>query len=161
MEKTITISLNGQPGEYRLEEVAYDHLKAYLDRAVARLPNDPDRAEVIGDLERSVGDKLAVLLGSDDRLVAAADIDGILEEIGAVDTGHEPAPDDAAAQPRPRKLHRIKDGQQIAGVCNGLAAYADLRVDWVRTIFVFGTVFTAVIYIVLALILPVTETRDS
>jgi phage shock protein PspC (stress-responsive transcriptional regulator) len=161
MDKTITIGLGGQPGRYRLEEAAYDHLKSYLDRAAAHLPNDPDRAEVLGDLERSVGDRLAALVGSDDRLVTAAEVDRILEEIGAVDTGHEPLPEEPVAQPRPRKLHRIKEGQQIAGVCNGLAAYAELRVDWVRTIFIFGTVFTAVIYIVLAFVLPITETREA
>jgi phage shock protein PspC (stress-responsive transcriptional regulator) len=165
MDKTIVISLNGHPGRYRLEEDAYDRLKRYLDRAASRLQNDHDRAEVLGDLERSVGDKLSALLGSDDRLVTAADIDGVLEEIGAVDTGHDPVADEAGTRPRARHLHRIREGQQIAGVCTGLAAYADLRVDWVRTLFVVGSVFTAglvvLVYIALAFILPVAATaRD-
>ena len=63
MDKTITISLSGHPERYQLEQVAYDRLAHYLDRAAERLRDDPDRAEVIGDLERSVGDKLAALLG--------------------------------------------------------------------------------------------------
>ena len=46
-----------------------------VDSTAARLQDDPDRAEVLGDLERSVGDKLAAMIGSDDRLVTAADID--------------------------------------------------------------------------------------
>jgi phage shock protein C len=165
MDKTIAISLNGHPEQYRLEQEAYDRLKQYLDRAASRLEHDPDRAEVLGDLERSVGDKLASLLGSGDRLVTATDIDGILEEIGAVDTGRDPVADETDTRPRARHLHRIREGQQIAGVCNGLAAYADLRVDWVRTLFVLGTVVTAglfgLVYVALAFILPVSATaRD-
>jgi phage shock protein C len=165
MDKTITIGLTGHAGRFRLAEDAYDRLSRYLDRAASRLQADPDRAEVLGDLERSVGDKLAALLGSDDRLVTVGDIDGILEEIGAVDTGHDPVAEEPIAKPRPRRLMRIKEGQQLAGVCNGLAAYSDLRVDWVRTLFLLATVFTAgifgLVYIGLAFILPVAGTRET
>ncbi len=165
MDKTIVIGLNGQPRQYRLEQAAYDRLQRYLDRASSRLQDDPDRAEVLGDLERSVGDKLEVVLGSGDRLVTAADIDGILEEIGAVDTGHDPVADEAGPQPRPRRLRRIRQGQQIAGVCTGLSAYADIRVDWVRTLFVLGALATGgivgLVYIGLAFLLPITATRED
>jgi phage shock protein PspC (stress-responsive transcriptional regulator) len=167
MNKTIMISLSGHTEQYRLDEDAYDRLTRYLDRAAARLHDDPDRAEVLGDLERSVGDKLATLLESDDRLVIAADIDGILEEIGAVDTGsNDPVPDEVdARRPRARRLQRIREGQQVAGVCNGLAAYAELDVAWVRTGFVLGTLVTAgilgLVYIALVFILPVASTREA
>jgi phage shock protein PspC (stress-responsive transcriptional regulator) len=165
MDKTIVIDLTGHAGRYRLAEDAYDRLSRYLDRAASRLHDDPDRAEVLGDLERSVGDKLEVLLGSDDRLVTAADIDGVLEEIGAVDTGHDQETEEAGPHPRARRLQRIRQGQQLAGVCNGLAAYAELRVDWVRTFFLLATVFTAgifgLVYVALAFILPVAATRET
>jgi phage shock protein PspC (stress-responsive transcriptional regulator) len=165
MDKTIDVGLTGQARRYRLDEAAYDRLARYLDRATARLQGDPDRAEVLGDLERSVGDKLAALLGSDDRLVTAADIDGVLEEIGAVDTGEDAVADVARARPEGRRLQRIREGQMIAGVCNGLAAYAELRVDWVRTLFVFAALLTAglfvVVYVALAFILPVAKTNEA
>jgi phage shock protein PspC (stress-responsive transcriptional regulator) len=163
MDKTIVIGLSGHAEQYRLREDAYDQLAGYLDRAASRLQDDPDRAEVLGDLERSVGDKLAALLGSDDRPVTAADIDSVLEEIGVVDIGHGPETDEAGPHPRTRRLQRIREGQQLAGVCNGLAAYAELRVDWVRTGFVLATVATAgifgLVYVALAFILPVAATR--
>lgn len=167
MDKTTTIGLSGHAEQYRLDEDAYDRLARYLERAASRLHDDPDRAEVLGDLERSVGDKLAVLLATGDRLVTAADIDGILEEIGAVDTGHDPVADEVGVPPPPRRrrLERIREGQQLAGVCNGLAAYAELRVDWVRTGFVLGTVFSAgifgLVYVALAFIMPVAATRET
>jgi phage shock protein PspC (stress-responsive transcriptional regulator) len=165
MDRTIVISLNGHVEGYRLQVDAYDRLAGYLDRAASRLRDDPDRAEVLGDLERSVGDKLQALLGSDDRVVTVADIEGILEEIGAVDTGNDPVAEEAERRPRPRRLRRIKEGQWLAGVCNGLAAYADLRVDWVRTMFIFAALLTAgifaLVYVALAFILPVDATRDA
>jgi phage shock protein PspC (stress-responsive transcriptional regulator) len=158
MDKTIVIGLNGHAGRYRLEEDAYDQLARYLDRAASRLQDDSEQAEVLGDLERSVGDKLDALLGSDDRVVTSAEIDGILEEIGAVDTGDA---EEDEWRPRGRRLYRIREGQKVAGVCTGLAAYANMGVDWVRTLFLFATVVTAgifaLVYIALAYILPVVD----
>ena len=173
MDKTIDIGLSGHAARYRLHEDAYDRLTQYLDAAAARLRDDPDQAEVLGDLERSVGDKLATLLGSEDRVVTATDIDGVLEQIGAVDTGREPTGDEGRGSgepPRPtrppgRRLHRTREGQMIAGVCMGLAEYAEIDVAWVRTLFVFATLLTAglwlLVYVAMAFILPVASTNEA
>ena len=165
MEKTNVIGLTGHTERFRLDEDAYDRLRRYLDRAAARLRDDPDPGEVLGDLERSIGDKLLARLGADDRLITAADIDAVLEQIGAVDTGRDAVTDERGPRPRGRHLVRIREGQDIAGVCKGLAAYAELDVAWVRTIFVFATLVTAglflLVYIALAFILPVTPTREQ
>jgi phage shock protein PspC (stress-responsive transcriptional regulator) len=163
MNRTMLISLSGHAKQFRLEEGAYERLAQYLDRAAARLQGDPDRAEVLGDLERSIGERLGALIGSEDRLVTAADIDGVLEAIGAVETGHEPVSGEGRARPRSRRLQRVREGQQIAGVCTGLAAYSEIDVDWIRILFVLGTLVTAgilgLVYIALAFILPVAATR--
>lgn len=165
MDKTITIQLRGHVEQFRLEENAYERLSRYLDRAAARLEGDPDRAEVMGDLERSVGDKLAALLGSDDRLITVTDIDGILEAIGSVDTGREPVADERRGRPKGRRLQRVREGQEIAGVCTGISAYSEIDVDWVRTVFILGTLVTAgilgIVYIALAVILPVAATAKD
>lgn len=165
MNKTIFISLTGHPRRFELDEAAHERLAGYLERAAARLSDDPDRAEVLGDLERSVGDKLGVVIGSSGRLITTSDIDGVLEAIGAVEGGRDDGPSGGDAQPRRRRLQRIREGQQLAGVCTGLAAYSEIRVDWVRTLFVLGTVFTGgilgLVYIALAFILPVRSTREA
>ena len=164
MDKTILVGLTGHADKYALDERAYDRLSGYLDRAAARLRDDPDRAEVLGDIERSIGDRLAALPATDDRVIGVADVDGVLDQIGMVDTGrderHDTAADEAPApRPRGRRLQRVREGQQIAGVCNGLAAYSEIDVAWVRTIFVLGTLVTAgllgLVYIAMAFILPV------
>jgi len=132
MDKTIVIGLTGHADRYRLDEDVYDRLTRYLDRAGVRLRDDPDREEVLADLERSIGDKLATALGSADRLVIAVDIDGVLDDVGAIDTGsdggREPRIHEVARRPVGRRLQRIREGQKMAGVCTGLAAYAELDV---------------------------------
>jgi len=166
MDKTIVVSLDGHAGRFRLEEDAYARLADYLERAEARLSDDPDHAEVLRDLERSVGDKLAALLASAERVVTAADIDAVLERIGSVETGHEPDARGGGPQPRPRRrLMRIRERQQLAGVCAGLAAYAEVDVAWVRTGFVLGTLVTAgilgLVYVALIFIMPIAETGEA
>ena len=50
MDKTIVVGLSGHPARYRLDEDAYGRLSGYLDTAAAGLRDDPDQAEVLGDL---------------------------------------------------------------------------------------------------------------
>lgn len=165
MDKTILVGLGGRPDRFRLDPDAYDRLERYLDRSSARLQGDPDRAEVMGDLERSLGDKLTAITGGADRVVTAAEIDSVLEEIGAVDTGRDPGPEETVSAPKKRRLRRISEGKAVAGVCTGLADYAEIDLDWVRWGFVLGSIFTggilAVVYIALIFILPVTATREG
>ncbi len=165
MDKTILVGLGGRPDRFRLDPDAYDRLERYLDRSSARLQDDPERAEVMDDLERSLGDKLAAIVADTDRVITSADVDGVLEEIGAVDTGRDPGPDTTGHPPKKRRLRRIREGQEFAGVCTGLAAYAEIDVAWVRTGFILGSIFTggilAVVYVALIFILPVSPTREG
>ncbi len=165
MRKVINIDLVGSANPYRLHEDAYDALNRYLDHARSRLADDPDQAEVMSDLERSIGAKLADRLGSDDRIVTVEDVTVVLGEVGSVgaDDGQPTAA--VADRPRRRRLYRIREGQQIAGVCTGLAAYSDIDVNWIRTVFYALGLVTAglffLVYMVVAFLLPVVPTRGA
>jgi phage shock protein C len=166
MDKIVVVKLSGHDEEFRLDADANDELDRYLDRAADRLHDDPDRADVLGDLERSIGDKLSILLGSDHRLVTGVEIERVLDEIGAVDDGETiPIPDQRDDPGPRRRLHRIREGQKIAGVCTGLAAYGEFDVAWVRTLFVLGTLLTAglvaLVYIALMFLLPIDSGRPA
>ena len=80
------------------------------------------------------------------------------DRIGATDS----AP--AAAATR-RHLQRVQQGQQLTGVCAGIAAYAEVRVDWVRTFVVLATLVTAglfgLVYVALTVILTVDHSMDA
>jgi phage shock protein PspC (stress-responsive transcriptional regulator) len=167
MQRVILVGLTGHTRQFRLEEDAYDALRRYLDHASSQLGDGPDSTEVVDDLERSIGDRLAARAGADDRVLGAEDIAKVLDDVGAVDvpTGKPAEPVVARRRPARRRLYRIKEGQDIAGVCTGLAVYSDIGVEWVRTIFVLGSLVTAgllvVVYIVLVFVLPVAASRDE
>ncbi|WP_431727397.1 PspC domain-containing protein [Verrucosispora sp. TAA-831] len=72
------------------------------------------------------------------------------------------APPPSGGRPRGRFWCRINEGKWFGGVCLGVAAYGEFRVDWLRTVALLLTLFTggllAVAYLVLMLVLPVLPT---
>jgi phage shock protein C len=166
MKSAISVELDGST--FSLDERAYEALRVYLDRAGARLGSHPDRAEVIAGLERSIAAKLRQRA----QARGAAPIDeaamlAVLKEVGRVDG---PALDDSAARGsgghgarRARRLFRLREGQQLAGVCTGLAAYLAIDVGMVRIIFILAAVFSggtlALVYVVLVFLMPLAQTE--
>ena len=95
MQKVVTINLNGRA--YQLDENGYDALRAYLDRADAQLKDNPDRAEIIADLEQAIADKCRRYFTATKTVVDAGEIATVLEEMGPV-VESEPAVTDAEPQ---------------------------------------------------------------
>ena len=52
MQRVVSINLNGNA--YQLEENGYNALFAYLDAIEAHLKDDPNRAQLLADLEEKV-----------------------------------------------------------------------------------------------------------
>lgn len=174
MQKVVSISLNGIA--YQLEEPGYNQLRTYLERAESRLKDSPDRTEVMNDLEQAIGEKCARVLSPHKTVVNEAEIARIIEEMGPVETAEEKAagaaPEGTTEQappyvgPQPRKrLFNIREGAMWAGVCNGIAAYLNVDVTWVRLAFVLITIFSwggmFFVYIALAFIVPTAETAED
>jgi phage shock protein PspC (stress-responsive transcriptional regulator) len=175
MQKVVSISLNGVA--YQLEEPGYNDLRVYLERAEARLRDSPDRAEVMADLEQAIGEKCARALGPHKTVVSGAEIDKILAEMGPVESAEEQPADaafegsgataHAAAPPLPprKRLYNIREGAMWCGVCNGIAAYLNVDVTWVRIAFVILTFVTSgfmlVVYFGLVFIVPYANTSEE
>ena len=83
MQKVISINLNGNA--FQLEERGYDALRAYLTRAEEELESNPDRAEIVADLEQAIADKCQRYLAPHKTVVTAAEVDRIVAEMGPVD----------------------------------------------------------------------------
>jgi phage shock protein PspC (stress-responsive transcriptional regulator) len=174
MQKVVSISLNGIA--YQLEEPGYDQLREYLERAEARLKDSPDRVEVMNDLEQAIGEKCARSLSAHKTVVSEAEVAKILEEMGPVESAEEKTAgatsedstgsksDYIGYSPR-KRLFNIREGAMWAGVCNGIAAYLNVDVTWVRIAFVLFTIFTwgglIVVYFVLAFIVPTANTAED
>jgi len=186
MNKVITINLNGNA--YPLEEDGYEALRTYLDTAARRLEGNPDRAEIIADIEQAIADKFRAILGANKTVVVTAEVEQVVAEMGPVEDASAPAgavPPSASAQrtperpeasPKPnesdgagasagtpKRLYRIKDGAMIAGVCNGLAAYTNVDVTVIRVLFAVLAVLSwgvigIALYLILMLVLPTAHT---
>jgi len=177
MNKVITINLNGNA--FQLEEGGYEALRAYLDGAARRLENNPDRDEIIADIEQAIADKCRAVLSSYKTVIGTKEVGTIIDEMGPVedasaetdaaagqagDAGYarsgstEPEAKGAASV---RRLYKIPNGHLSPGVCTGLAAYFNVDVSLVRLVFLLFTVFWGigfVDYVLLIFLLPTAKT---
>jgi phage shock protein PspC (stress-responsive transcriptional regulator) len=182
MRAVNTISLNGNA--WQIESEGCEALAAYLKSAEARLAGDPDREEILADLEQAIADKLARYVSAHKNVVSAQEIALVLQEMGPVEAGSAAAepgaasgaaapeePPRAQAGPGPignpdvRHLFQIREGAMLSGVCNGLAAYFGIDVTLVRVIFVVFAVLTggigAAVYLVMMIVVPVAVTAEQ
>ncbi len=135
MNKVITINLHGRA--YQLEEPGYQKLREYLDEAAARLENDPDKKEILSDLEQSVAEKLDRYLNGHKTVVDEKEVLEVIKEMGPVESSQdEHSANSQAKSSSPKRLYKIREGSMIAGVCTGLAAYFNVDVVLFRIIFV-------------------------
>lgn len=167
METVVTVNLGGVA--YQLETSAHQALSAYLEAARATLTNNPDKDEIVRDLEHAIADKARAYLSGHKNVVSGAEMQMILGEMGPVSPeGEEAAPQSEAprmgAAPR-RRLYRIKDGAWISGVSTGLAAYLDIDANIVRLLWILTAIFTGgatlIVYIVLMFVIPSAHTREE
>ena len=151
MYKVITINLNGQM--FQIDERAYETLRVYLEQAEAQLGANPDKSEIVRDLEQSVAEKFTRQLDLARTIVSTADVDQVLQEIGPVDGGAGHATSDASAAGRtaagghaPKRLYQIRQGAMLSGLCNGIAAYFGLDPTFVRIAFVAAAIVEIAVF---------------
>ncbi|HEY5229061.1 MAG TPA: PspC domain-containing protein, partial [Opitutaceae bacterium] len=178
----ITINLNGVA--FQLEEGGFDALRAYLDTAGRRLEGNPDKDEILADIEQAIADKFRSLLGASKTVIVTKEATDIIEAMGPVEdsSGGSEAPRSAPGTPAPgaqsapnagpvpvaahspKRLYKIRDGAKIGGVCNGIAAYLNVDVTIVRVLFaLFGFIYGSgiLIYLLLMFVLPEANTPDE
>lgn len=173
MQKVVSVNFNGNA--YQLEEPGYEALRAYLERAESRLQTNPDRVEVMADLEQAVAEKCGRYLGPNKTVVTAAEIETIIREMGPVETPESTAEAETSAGTGPQKpadekgaqkrLYQIREGAMLSGVCKGIAAFLDIDVTLVRVVFVILTFATfgawILAYLIMAVIIPYADTPED
>src|ERR1700710_1127616 len=146
MNRVITINLNGIA--YQLEESGYEALRTYLDNAARRLEGNPDKDEIMADIEQAIADKFRVVLGANKNVVMTKEVENALVEMGPVQDGNAASEGQAAGSTgranssstgaaeeekksnsdkqetaSVKRLYAIREGAMLVGVCSGLAAY--------------------------------------
>jgi len=179
MNKVIAIHLHGIA--FQLEEGGYETLRAYLDNAARQLDGNPDKTEILADIEQAIADKFNARLNTGRNVVLTSEVTAVIAEVGPVTDGAEttasdknrttteansrtttPSPSDL---PQPKRLYRIYDGAMISGVCNGLAAYLGLDVTLLRLVVVVLACFSAgtllIVYLVGRFVIPEAKTPEQ
>jgi len=172
MHKVITINLNGNA--YQVEESGYNALLTYLNGAESQLRDNPDRTEIMSDLEQAIAEKCGNYLRPQKTVVTSAEIEQIIREMGPVDGNPGLSSDEAkqedstSAKSGPtaqKRLFRIRKGQMVSGVCTGLAAYFGLDVTIVRVICLLVAIPTGgasvIAYFILSFVIPYAETSEE
>jgi phage shock protein PspC (stress-responsive transcriptional regulator) len=173
MKKLITVSLNGNP--YSLEEDAHEKLKRYLEDAARVLANNPDRPEILADLEQAVADQCNERRAPHQTVITAEVLEAALREMGPVEdsnatnsgannsagSGEKSAPPSASGP----VLQQISERAYVSGVCAGVARYFDVEVTLVRVAALLLLFFSggtmALIYAVMMLLIPFAPTNGE
>jgi phage shock protein PspC (stress-responsive transcriptional regulator) len=174
MYKVISINLNGNA--YQLEDAGFESLREYLEQADHALSANPDRAEIMADLEQAIAEKCHRFLTPHKSVVTTTEVQQIIKEMGPIETttaedadGSSGAGRDGKQAPHseapPKRLYRNPDGAMIAGVCNGLASYFAVDVAIVRIGFVLLAAVSRgggiLIYVAMMFIVPEARTGEE
>lgn len=164
---SITVCLNRST--VQLDEASFVRLETYLVEAARTLALNPDRHEILADLEQAIADRCLQRLPAGQTVVSLIVLETVLAEVGEVrDTvsdSNEPRveyiPRDT--QSPTKRLEQLNEGAILSGICAGIARYFEIDVIWVRIVMVILTVlsgFTAVlIYALLILLIPIAPIR--
>lgn len=114
---------------YQLEEAAHDQISHYLERAGHALAGNPDRTEILADLEQAIADKCDGFLGKHKNVITAAEAAQIVGEMGPVQ-GTEPGAMGSGAAGRAPGSGDSAHGTAWAGA--GAGAGADNEAAWQR-----------------------------
>ena len=166
MKRVITASLNRNP--YQFEEDAYLRLEAWLAEASERLAGDPDRTEILADLEQAIADQCTQRLRPHQQVVTLEELQPALDQVGRVETAEagpatatpDAAPGSAAATAAPQTvtLQQVTQGAWISGVCLGLARYSGLDPTLIRALALVLLFITGggmiLLYAVMMLVVP-------
>jgi len=150
---SVTVSLNGVAMPF--EQAAFDRLESYLADAERTLAGNPDKVEILADLEQAIADQCKRRMRLDQVRVTLRDLEPALEEIGSVQDPGVPEP---PAAPVTRRLEQVSEGALISGVCQGIARYLKVDVTLVRVIALLlllvsgGTMI--LVYAIMTLLLP-------
>ncbi|PTY08360.1 hypothetical protein DB347_01905 [Opitutaceae bacterium EW11] len=170
MNKVTTVNLAGNA--FQIEENGYAALQSYLEGAARRLEPNPDKDEILADIEAAIADKFRAVLGPHKSVVLAKEVENVIAEMGPVqddadETGAtsqsstSAGPSGGAAgasaeakggaassgeDPGPAKrLYKIPEGAMLAGVCNGVATYFSIDPIVVRLVFLGVVLLSALI----------------
>lgn len=159
MKKTLTVNLGGTV--FSIDEDAYELLGLYLERIEGYFAGNPDKLEIMNDIEVRIAELLSRDGHSLTRSVTVNEVEEVIkimgepeEFSGATESETEPSVEYGRTR---RRIYRDVDRRVLGGVCSGISAYLSIDVVWVRIIFVILALvaFSGVlVYLLLWIVIP-------
>ncbi len=165
MKKVTAINLNGRA--YQVEEAGFAALQTYLKSAEEKLASNPDKSEILADIEQAIADKCDGVLQLGKNVVSAEAIREILDKIGPIEETSDTKKSENASdtEPKVKKLYLLPKEGKLSGVCAGVAAYFGMDVTVVRLFFVLLLFLTQgfmlIVYIVMAIAMTEAKTPEE
>ena len=134
MKKTLNINLNNVA--FIIDEDAYEVLRKYLADIAGHFQDDPDRDDIMADIEGRIAELLGERLQRGKEVVTLADVQEVVAIMGHpsqfADDEEQPETQAAKKKKRPRRFYRDPEGAVLGGVCGGIAARFGWDVSVVR-----------------------------
>lgn len=161
MKKVIEVNIGRV--SFTIEDDAYINLKSYLSRFEASITDKNDIKEIMEDIETRVAEIFQKEMKYPNQVVNQKMVDNVIECLGEIDTNEHNNENMNQERKQPiKKFYRDPDDKKVAGVCGGIAAYFNVDVTLIRTLFiialvVYGSALLA--YIILWIAMPLATTR--
>jgi phage shock protein PspC (stress-responsive transcriptional regulator) len=156
MQPVLTVSLNRIA--VQVEEDAHARLLAYLASASHKLAGNPDRAEILLDLEQAIADQCKRRMLPGHTVITLEELAPALDEMGEVEVPEPVEPKAPNEKSTDAALQQISQGALISGVFKGIAKSANVDVTLVRVIALVLLFVTSgamlLLYLVLMLLIP-------
>lgn len=168
MKKTISISIANTL--FYIDEDAYQELDAYLSSVRAHFASNPDKDEILKDIEGRIAERFAESAAkTNSKTVTLADVRELKNAMGTVEQfdeseGSKTQEEGPAGTTTPRRLYRDIDNAMIAGVSAGLGWYFGISPMIFRAIFIASIFFGgtgAIAYIILWILVPEAKTASQ
>jgi phage shock protein PspC (stress-responsive transcriptional regulator) len=149
MKDSVAVSLGHRI--LKVEAAGYASLSAYLEEAARRLHGDPDRTEILADIERAIADRCLNSTSADTPLTAQ-EIKTALKAVGDIDPASSSGEQPHAA------MTRDLAGAMISGVSTAISRRLAVPVWGIRTVWVAAALVSGVaavaLYVILSFALP-------
>ena len=162
MKKTVNINLAGT--FFHIDEDAFGKLSRYLD-AIKKSLSDPQGGdEIIRDIEGRIAELFTEKIESNTQVISTKELDEVIKVMGqpedyTVDEEiFEDAPSSGGRRTSYNQLFRDIDNKFVSGVSSGLGHYFKIDAIWIRLIWIFLTLVTSgmfiLIYVLLWILMP-------
>lgn len=162
MKKTVTVSLGGVV--FSLEDDAYSVLASYLNRLEIHFSKEPDKREILNDIEARMAEHLKEKISNPNQVVNIDDVKRVIEIMGEpsdIDGGQAKSESNRREQRAYRRMYRDPDNRVLGGVCSGMGAYWNIDPIIIRILFVIAFFWGGgglLVYIILWIVIPQADT---